>query len=299
MNKKVLAIYFSQSGQLKEIINRFCEPLIEAGVSVEKVQVHLKEDFPFPWTTERFFSVMPDCVLGVTKEIQPFTLQSTQYDLVVLGYQAWFLSPSIPFNSLMQLPVMQQVLKNTPVITLTGARNMWVNAFTKAKVLINNTGANHVGTVALVDKHLNLVSIFTIFHWLVGGKKTKYLNFFPLPGVSQQDIDNVTTYGTATLPYLQKNEWGGLKDELIAKKAVVPRFHLLFMEGKAGIMFNIWARVIAKKQNKKGWLVAFKYYLLFALFIFAPIVFVVNLIIFKPFFSKYVRAKKESVLKLN
>lgn len=299
MSKKVLAIYYSQSGQLKEIIDCFCSAFVEEGVQVEKIQVALKNDYPFPWTGERFFSVMPDCVLGVTAELEPFELQSSSYDLVILGYQVWFLSPSIPFISLMHHPAIQQVLKNTPVITITGARNMWVNAFAKVKKLVSNTGANHVGTIALVDKHLNLVSIFTIFHWMLHGEKSKYLGFFPKPGVSEEDIANTKAFGVLTLPYLQTNEWHGLKQALIDNNAVVPKFHLMFMEGKAAMMFGIWARLITKNKNRGTLLVTFKYYLLIALFIFAPIVYMINLLIFRPFFPKYIRFKKEYCLKLN
>ena len=46
--QKVLAIYYSQSGQLKQIIDNFCAPLMEAGINVEKVRIKLKNDFPFP-----------------------------------------------------------------------------------------------------------------------------------------------------------------------------------------------------------------------------------------------------------
>ncbi|MFD2146742.1 hypothetical protein [Mucilaginibacter antarcticus] len=41
MSKKVLAIYYSQSGQLGEIIDNFTQPLIDAGHSVEKVRIGL------------------------------------------------------------------------------------------------------------------------------------------------------------------------------------------------------------------------------------------------------------------
>ena len=112
--KKVLAIYYSQSGQLKDIIDSFCAPLIDAGIEVEKVQVKLRNDFAFPWTTKRFFSVMPDCVLGNPAELEPFTLKESSYDLIVLGYQPWFLSPSIPFNSLLHNTTFKNVVKNTP-----------------------------------------------------------------------------------------------------------------------------------------------------------------------------------------
>jgi len=299
MPKKVLAIYYSQSGQLKDIIDCFCAPLIDAGITVEKVNVKMQNDYPFPWTTKSFFSVMPDCVLGVPAELAPFMLKESSYDLIILGYQAWFLSPGIPFNSLIHHPAVRQVLKRTPVITITGARNMWVNAFEKVKKLVKETEAKLAGNIVLVDKHLNLVSIFTIFHWMLSGKKDRYLHLFPKPGVSDADIANTKIFGTIVLPYLQKNEWEGMQAELISKKAVDLKYHLMFIESKAGIMFKLWANFIARKKKKTVWLVLFKYYLLIALFIAAPVVFVIDRLFFKPFLSKYVRAKKEFYLKLN
>lgn len=297
--KKILAIYYSQSGQLGKIIDNFCEPLINAGSDVEKVQIKLKNEFAFPWTTKGFFSVMPDCVLGVSHELEPFELKESSYDLIILGYQAWFLSPSISFNSLMHNSEFTNVLMNTPVITITGARNMWVNAFERIKPMLKDAGANHVGTIALYDRHLNLVSIFTIFHWMLTGKKDRYLGFFPLPGVADADIASTKNFGKLVLPYLNKSKWNGLNKEFIKVKAVDPKYHLMFIEGKAGVMFSLWAKFISKKRNKNFWLAAFKYYLLIALFIAAPLVWVINMLVFKPFLSKHIRDKKAALLKLN
>lgn len=299
MGKKVLAIYYSQTGQLKDIIDNFCAPLIENGISVEKVNIDLKNDYPFPWTATSFFSVMPDCVLGVPAELAPFQLKESSYDLIILGYQTWFLSPGIPFISLMNHPSFVQVLKDTPVITVTGARNMWVNAYQDVKKILNGAGAKQVGNIALVDKNLNLVSFVTIFHWMIHGKKDKYLNIFPKPGVSDADIENTKVFGKIALPYLQKNEWDGMQDELVDKKAVDLKYHLMFIESKAGGMFKVWANFIVKRKNRTVWLSLFKYYILFSLFIAAPIVFVIDLVIFKPFLSKHIKAKKQSILKLN
>ena len=242
---------------------------------------------------------MPDCVLGKTQELENFQLKEFSYDLIVLGWQPWFLSPGIPFNSLMHNNAFKNVLRNTPVITITGVRNMWVNAFEKIKLMLKDAQANHVGAIALYDKHLNLVSIFTIFHWMLTGRKDRYLGFFPLPGVNDEDILNTKNFGKIALPYLEKNEWSGLQNEFIKAKAVDPKFHLMFIEGKAGIMFKLWAKFISKKQNKSFWLAAFKYYLLIALFIAAPIVYVINVLVFKPFMFKHIRTKKELLLKLN
>src|SRR5688572_23331109 len=133
MSKKILVIYYTQSGQLEDILDNFTAPLIAAGNQVEKVRVHVATDYPFPWTGKSFFAVMPDCVKGVPTELKPFGLKENKYDLIILGYQAWFLSPSIPVNSILGTPAVQNVLKDTPVITITGARNMWITAMERIK----------------------------------------------------------------------------------------------------------------------------------------------------------------------
>ena len=166
MGKKILVIYYTQSGQLEDILNHFTAPLAEAGNTVEKVRVHIEQDYPFPWTGKSFFAVMPDCVLGVPTALQNFHLKESGYDLVILGYQAWFLSPSIPANSILNHPSIRAILKDTPVITITGARNMWISAMERVKKSLKGSGARLVGNIALVDRHHNFISFMTIFHWM-------------------------------------------------------------------------------------------------------------------------------------
>ena len=299
MTKKVLAIYYTQSGQLGQIIDCFTAPLIDAGVTVEKVRVRLADDYPFPWTADTFFSVMPDCQLDTLAELVPFELKESKYDLVILGYQAWFLSPSIPFNSLLNHPELKAVLKNTPVITVTGARNMWLNAFVRVKKLIRAADAKLVGNIALVDTHPNPVSFVTIFHWMLHGKKDKYLNIFPPPGVSVADIEHTKVFGQTVLTYLNTNTWDGLQPRLDEQKAVVLNYNLMIIESVAGKIFKVWANFIAKRKNKLPWIRAFKYYLLIAFFVGAPIVLTIDAILFRFFAPKRNRAKKQYFLNLN
>jgi len=299
MAKKVLAIYYSQSGQLGEIIDNLTAPLIDADVEVEKVRVRPVNDYPFPWTADRFFSVMPDCQLDVPAQIAPYELKEEKYDLVILGYQAWFLSPSIPFNSLMQTPQLKAVLKDTPVVTITGARNMWLNAFVRVKKLIKATSANHVGNIALVDTHANPVSFITIFHWMLHGKKNRYLNIFPPPGVQEADIKHTVEFGKIILPHLQNSSWEALQDNLVKEGAVKLNYNLMVIEGTAGKIFAFWARLISRKKNKMPWIRAFKYYLLVAFFVGAPIVITIDGILFRFFAPKRIRAKKHYYLNLN
>ena len=293
MSKKILVIYYTQTGQLENILDCFTAPLIEAGNTVEKVLVYVAKDYPFPWTGKSFFAVMPDCVLSVPTQLKPFQLKESKYDLVILGYQAWFLSPSIPANSILNNPSVKAVLKDTPVVTITGARNMWISAMERIKKILKVADAKLVGSISLVDKHHNFISFITIFYWMFKGKKERWLNIFPKPGVSDADIENTKKFGITVQKYLNAENWDGLQDELIQQKAIEVKYNLMFIESKASKIFAIWANIIAKKKKKTAWLVAFKYYLLIALFIAAPIILTVDFIFFKPFLSGRIKKQKQ------
>ena len=299
MSKKVLAIYYSQSGQLGDIISSLTKPLTDAGHSVETIRVAPVTAYPFPWKGKSFFAVMPDCVTGVPTELQPFQLKESAYDLVIVGYQAWFLSPSIPCNSILKHPAVKSVLKNTPVVTITGARNMWISAMERIKVMLKDSGARLSGNIALVDRHANFISFITIFYWMFKGKKERYLNIFPKPGVADTDIDACRHYGNIIGNHLENGNWNGLQDQLIEAKAIEVKYNLMCIESKSIKIFGIWANIIVKRKNKTAWLVAFKYYLIIALFIAAPLILTVDAIFFKPFLSGRIKKQKQHYLGVN
>ena len=298
MSKKVLAIYYTQSGQMGEIIDTFTKPLVEAGASVEKARVKLVNGYEFPWTGTRFFSVMPSCVLGIPEPIEPLNLKETKYDLVILGYQPWFLSPSIPSNSLLQSDEFKEIIKGTPVVTISAGRNMWINSYVRVRKMIKDAGANLVGNIALLDKHPNPISFVTIFYWMLTGKKDRYLNIFPKPGVSELDIAATSGYGATVAAHLENNSWDALQDELIAQKAVEINYKLMFIEARAKPIFAVWAKIIAGRKNRTPWLSAFKYYLFVALFLGAPVLLTLDAIFLKPFSAKRIKRNKLKYLQV-
>ena len=298
MSKKVLAIYYTQSGQMADIIDTFTAPLIAGGASVEKVVVKPVANFDFPWTGERFFSVMPACVLGIPAALEPITFKETKYDLIIMAYQPWFLSPSIPNNSLLQLQEFKQLLNGTPVITISAARNMWINAFVRIRQMLTDANANLVGNIALVDKHPNVVSFITIFYWMLSGKKERYLNIFPKPGVDEADIKNTAIYGQIVNNHLHKGDWQDLQNDLLKEHAVVINYKLMFIEARAKPIFAIWAKFISKRNNQVPWLSAFKYYLFIALFLGAPVLLTLDAILLKPFSSARIKRTKLKYLQV-
>ncbi len=299
MIKKVLAIYYTQTGQLSDIVDNFTAPFAKSGIVVEKVLISPKKKYPFPWTSDLFFDEMPESVLSIPTELVPFTLKEPSYDLIIFAYQPWFLSPSIPATSLLVHPALQAVLKNTPVVTLIGARNMWLNAQLRVKKALTDSGANLVGNVALVDKNNNTISAVTILYWMLTGKKDRYLNMFPTPGVAEEDIAKSDQFGEIVLQHLLDGDWENLQSQLIQQKAVEVNPDLMFIESRAKILFSIWANLIIKKKYRRPWVFLFKYYLLIALFIIAPVVVFINKLTFQPFLRKRINQKKQYYLALN
>lgn len=299
MDKKLLVVYYSQTGQLEEIVNAFCGPILAGGVQVEFCKIRPKQDFPFPWTSPQFFDAMPESVLEIPLELEPVAFKSGRYDLIVFAYQPWFLSPSIPATSLLALPAFQQIAKGTPVVTLIGARNMWVSAQEKIKKQLISLGSPLVGNIAVVDRHQNHVSAVTILYWMLTGKKDRCLGIFPIPGIAPKDIVGTATFGNTVLSFLQKGEWGDFQRTLMDQKAVEIDADLLFVEQTGSRLFAIWAKLIKKKTNRAPWLVAFKYYLLIALFLVAPVVLLIRNLLFRPFLGKQIQKKKQHYLGLD
>jgi len=299
MSKKILAIYYTQSGQLGQITDNFTNVFTLAGNSVEKVNVRLQTGFSFPWTAKRFFDAMPESVLGIPTELIPFELKEDRYDLIIFAYQPWYLAPSIPANSILNHSKFRAVVKNTPVVTIIGARNMWLKAQERVKKMLHEMGASLVGNIVLADRNSNLVSGVTILYWMLTGKKDKMWGIFPKPGVSAEDIEQVKFFGDTVLKYLNNGNWKELQPALIAQKAVVVKSNLMFIEPRATKLFSIWAGFIIKRKHRSAWLVVFKYYLLIALFIIAPIILIINTLLFKPFLSKSINKKKQYYLAVN
>lgn len=299
MSKKILAIYYTQSGQLGQIVDNFTSVFTAAGHWVEKVAVQAVPAFGFPWNSKRFFDAMPESVLGIPCTLAPFEIKEDSYDLIIFAYQPWYLSPSIPANAILQHPRFKAVVKNTPVVTVIGARNMWLKAQERVKEALRLNGALLVGNIALVDKNSNLVSAVTILYWMLTGKKDSMWGIFPKPGVADEDVANMHIYGSTVLRHLSAGNWAALQPALVAQKAVEVKSNLMFIEPRATKLFSIWANVIIKKKNRQTWLVIFKYYLLIALFIIAPIVLLINILLFRPFLSKSIHKKKQYYLAVN
>jgi len=297
--KNVLVIYYTQSGQLLEIAQNIVKKLeVSNEVSVVYHQIKPSKSYNFPWKKDNFFDAFPESFLQIPCQLEEpeGDILNKKYNLVILAYQVWYLTPSIPINSFLKSAQARTVLKNTPVITVIGCRNMWIMAQEKVKTLLLENQAELVANIALVDRNINHISVITISKWMFSGKKERYLGIFPKPGVSQKDIDESVKFGAPILNSLLKNDYAKLQNKLLELDAIRIKPFLVLVDKRANILFGKWANLIIKKgkagdPKRRKWIKAFNNYLLFAIWLIAPIVFIVFLITYLPLIGKVKRER--------
>lgn len=293
--KNVLVVYYTQSGQLKEIVDSITKPMFnDEELNVSFLKIEMQNDYPFPWNKVDFFDVFPESFLQEPAPIKEIDNQIAEqnYDLVILAYQVWYLSPSIPTVSFLKNEQAKKFLNNTPVVTVIGCRNMWIMAQEKMKILLRETNAKLVGNIALVDRHINHVSVITIVQWMFTGKKEKYLGIFPKPGVSAQEIKEASKFGEIISNELKQSTLDNLQTKLLAKNAIEIRPFLITMDKKANKMFKKWASLIKGSKNRPFLLKLFNIYLLVAIWIISPIVYILHLLTYPLIFAKIKREAK-------
>jgi hypothetical protein len=298
--KKALIIYYSQTGQLKKIVDSVTGPLRE---DFELMFEELKPvpPYPFPWRGLQFYQAFPESVQEIPCALEPLLFDPEQdFDLVILAYQVWYLSPSIPFAAFLQSPEAGKVLRGKPVITILGVRNMWVMAQESVKKQIRDLGGTLVGNIVLVDPHPNLVSLVTIVLWLSKGvSKGKGLisGLFPPAGVPEQSIRDAAKFGEVVREAFRLEQTKKLQDQLLKKGAVKVNPILMSIEKRGRMMFEFWSKFVLKKGGpwepaREFRLKLFKYYLFSGVFLLPPFISFVSWFTQKIFYKKTKRLQE-------
>ncbi|TYB75304.1 dialkylrecorsinol condensing enzyme DarA [Bizionia algoritergicola] len=296
--KQVLVIYYSQSGQLTEILNNIVGSMQNNETAFTYLNIEMEEAFPFPWNKEQFFGVFPETFRQEPRPIKPIpdAILNKNYDLILFGYSVWYLTPSLPTTSFLATPEAKKLINNTPVITVIGCRNMWIMAQEKIKHKLQELQANLVGNIVLVDRHINHISVITIVQWMFTGVKKRFLGIFPKPGVSQKDIDEASKFGGIITKHLAQNDYNNLQNNLLDIGAVKVKPFLITVDKRANAIFSKWAHIITTKSDKntskrRFFVKLFNYYLLIAIWLISPLVFILFLLTYLPFYSQIKKDK--------
>src|SRR5690606_30022141 len=102
--KEILIIYYSQTGQLFDILKNISATISDENVSISYYEIVPKKKFPFPWKQEEFYGAFPETFLQIPVPLEaiPSEIIQKKYDLIILGFTTWYLTPSIPINSFLK-----------------------------------------------------------------------------------------------------------------------------------------------------------------------------------------------------
>ena len=249
--KKVLVLYYSQSGQLSKMAKSVTAPLKDSdNVHVDYCAIKPVTAYPYPWPFYPFFDVFPEAIYMNGCPVENINPKENEYDLIIIAYSVWFLSPAVPITGFLQTEQAKQLLKGKPVVTLIACRDMWVMAQEKMKQLLTDVQATLIDNVVLTDQGGSLYAFITTPRWLLTGKKDPFL-CFPAAGVSERDLQESSRFGDRLLIALTNNEEKTGKPVLTKMGAVSVDGKLVATEKIATRSFLIWGKLI-KKSGKPG-----------------------------------------------
>ena len=244
--RQVLVVHYSQTGQLDRLMQSVCAPLLQrADIHVDFLALQPAQPYPFPWPFLGFFRIFPETVLMRPQPLLPLAVDPAQrYDLVILAYQVWFLSPSQPMTSFLASPEAAQLLKGAPVVTLIGCRNMWLMAQEKLKQRLHELGARLVDNIALTDACGTAASFLATPLWLFTGRQKPYA-WVPRAGIDEAEIVAAKRFGEAMAQRLTADALPIDQPMLRGLGAVRIDEKLIASEKVGNRSFQLWSRLLA------------------------------------------------------
>lgn len=254
--RKVLVVHYSSpSGQLSEVISNLTAPLAaDGGIEFRQLVLRPLEPFPFPWPILRFFDTFPETIYLDPPALEPLGLEpGERFDLVILGYQVWFLSPSLPTTAFLKSPEAKALLKDTPVVTVIACRDMWLMAQERVKEILVAYGARLIGNVVLVDEAGSVGSFLATPLWMMTGKRGPLLGgLIPRAGVKPEQIKDSRRFGERIAATLRAEQ--PLEEGLLRKLgAVKVNTRLIATEKAARRSFLAWGALLRALGPRGAW----------------------------------------------
>jgi len=185
--------------------------------------------------------------------LQPLGIAAdTPFDLVILTYQVWYLSPALPMTAFLLSPEGRQLVSGKPVITLVACRNMWLSAQETMKHLIADAGGRLIDHLAFTDQGHPLATFITTPRWVWTGKRDAFLGL-PPAGVSAGEIHAASRFGHALADGLNNDGEKSGRPMLAGLRAVTVNPRLAISERAGRRAFGVWSKLIRKFGKRGQW----------------------------------------------
>jgi hypothetical protein len=172
MTKRLLVLYWSQTGACRSVAERLC--LDEEDATRHDLG---GPAYPFPWGFSRFFCALPESVLGARGEMTLPPIPQGKWDLVVLVWPIWFLAPPPPVRRWLETSL-DGFPRGTRFVSIITCRNVWQAASLEVRALLRGAGHKVVGEIVLSDPTPRILSLLTAPLWFAFGYRARW------PGVA-------------------------------------------------------------------------------------------------------------------
>lgn len=252
--KKILVIHYSQTGQLSDVVQSLLAPLRQAE-NIQVCEEVLKpiQAYPFPWSLFTFLDAFPESVRLDPAPIEPLTVDADEpFDLVVLAYQVWYLSPSPPITAFLTSAAGRRLLAGKPVVTVVACRNMWLMAQETVKRLLHEAGAHLCDNIAFVDRANVLATLITTPRWLLTGRRDKFFGL-PRAGIAEEDIAGAARFGHALAEALANDKEKDRAPLLTGLCAAEVDTAMIMSERAGHRAFRVWSGIIRSFGKPGQW----------------------------------------------
>jgi hypothetical protein len=202
---RVVIAYYSQAGQTRRAAELLARSF-DASARATARSCNLADDagisglYPMPWSFFGFLRAQPGSFRPREKFASQASIDPGDFDVLVLVYPVWFLSPASPVGAwLEQLPA--GCLAGKRVITVCTSRNMWVEAQRIVRERIEQKGGIVVAHAALEDRAPEAKSLITTPYFFLTGNKRfaspKRRAAFPPFGIDETEYERLARFGHA------------------------------------------------------------------------------------------------------
>lgn len=249
--------------------------------------------FPWPWPIIDFVDAFPECVQLDAPPLKPLQIAAdAQFDMIILTYQVWYLSPALPMTAFLQSAEGKRLLRGKPVITLVACRNMWLSAQNTMQRLIAEAGGQLRDHLAFTDQGHALATFITTPRWVLTGRRDRWLGL-PAAGVAQEDIRGARRFGRALAEALDDDRERADGPMLTGLRAATVNPRLALSERAAQRAFRIWSKLI-RACGKRGQWRRRPILLVFAIYLIAMVLTVVPLsLLLQWLFSPLLKSRLE------
>jgi hypothetical protein len=199
--RRILILYYSQTGQTKMVLEVVRDELVKAQHRVDMVRLEPLEDFRFPWSPLALLGLCLKTYAGANLSVAlkdlPQDVVREPYDLVLVGYQPWFLTPSVPVRSFLDC-AMSELLRGRNVVSVITARALWRRSYRVFAAKVASRGGRVVDSLVVQDpsrQPMNMVT--TVFYLLTGRTLDRgfFKRVFPPVGIGEGGLQQSRIFG--------------------------------------------------------------------------------------------------------